>query len=238
GKHFSTGFKKDRIENPDKKQWFSNPHVSLLAGAVPEWFMGNMKMDLFSGGMGRRLIIAYAKSDKVIPFPKTPAGADAAMSRVVEHLKDAFKFSGGFRLNDKAKLWWEPWYRKHKATTSNDPILGQFYATMPMQVLKLALLLKVTERPFLGDIEPDHLEASLMLHEKLHPHIIKLTSGIGRNELAGVGAQLIDFIDRTGGMQTEINVTKYFRRFSTMPEFMEIVNSFIKTGELIITINK
>lgn len=234
GKHFSTGFKKDRIDNPQRKQWFRNPHVSLLCGAVPTWFMGSLKMDLFSGGLGRRMIIVNSTRSKVIPFPTKPPGAEEAMSRVVEHLKKAEKFSGGFELSNDAKKWWEPWYVEHKKNNPTDPILYQFHQTLPMQVLKVGLLLRTTESFEGTTIDGSFLETALTLLTRLHPSIIKLTSGIGRNELAGVGAQLIDFIDRTGGMQTEVNVLKYFRRYARDPEFLEIVNSYIKTGELVV----
>ena len=234
GKRFSTGFKKDRKDNPDRKQWFNNPHVSLLAGAVPSWFMGSLKMDLFSGGLGRRMIIVNSARAKVIPEPTKPHGHEACMSRIIEHLKQAEKFTGGVAMSDAAKKWWDPWYRKHKEKKTIDPILYQFDATKPMQVKKVALLLHMTEYPFKPQISADALQAADELLTTLEPNIIKLTSGIGRNELAGVGAQLIDFIERTGGMQTEVNVLKYFRRYASSPEFLEIVNSYINTGELVV----
>lgn len=234
GKQFSTGFKKDRIENPTRKQWFRNPHVSLIAGAVPEWFMSSLKLDLFSGGLGRRMIIVYANRTKTVDDPKKPAGADAAMSRVIEHLKEADKFSGGYYRTEKAMLWWKEWYHKHREDSPQDPILRQFHQTLAMQVLKIALLIATDSHPFNKEMTDEHLQIALAMIEKTFPNVVKLTSGIGRNELAGVAAQLLDFLERTGGMQTEKNVIKYFRRYAKTPEFMEICNSYIKTGELVL----
>jgi hypothetical protein len=232
GKRFGTGFKKDRIENPDRKQWFRNPHLSLIAGAVPSWFMNSLKMDLFSGGLGRRLIIVNAVRSKVIPFPTKPHGADAALSRVIEHLKKAEKFTGTICLGGDALPWWENWYRQHRKESPTDPIIYQFHQTMSMQVLKIALLLYCTESLEPGHITADHLEAADQLFKNLLPSISRLTSGIGRNELAGVGAQIIDFLERTGGMASEVQIKKFFHRYAKTPEFLELENHYVQTGQM------
>jgi hypothetical protein len=238
GEDFSTGFKKDRQLDPTRRQWFSDPHVSLLAGAVPSFFMDTLKMDLFSRGLGRRMIIVNATRTKCIPNPTFPTGAEAALARAIEHLKKAEKFTGAIRLDPDASKWWDNWYKKHRDNRPIDPILSQFWVTEPMQVLKVALDLNMCEFPFKTEMEVQHLQAAEVLLEKLKPEIVRLTSGIGRNELAGVGSQLLDFIERTGGMQTETNVLKYFRRYASSPEFAEICNSYIKTGELIVSMGK
>jgi hypothetical protein len=234
GKRFSTGFKKDRLENPQANQWFLNPHVSLLAGAVPEWFMDNLKMDMFSGGMGRRMFIIVGKRTKIIPFPNKPHGADAAMSRVVEHLKQLSKFVGRLSLDDKAKKWWEPWYIKYRNNPPTDPILLQFHSTKSMQLMKVALNLRMTEGPPYKEVNVEHFEFAEHLINGLEPTIIKLTAGIGRNEYAGIGAQLIDFVRRTGGMQTEVQVKKMFWRYANDEEFQKIVEHHKNNGELFV----
>lgn len=236
GERFSTGFKKDRMENPAKKQWFDNPHVSLLAGAVPSWFMGSLKLDLFAGGLGRRMIIVNAQRTKICPDPRLPPGADTALLRVIEHLKAASTFQGEMVRTPEAMAWWLTWYEKHKRQDPIDPILNQFHQTKPMQVLKIAMLLRCTELPLGYDIEAHHLAAAVELLTKLEPSILRLTSGIGRNELAGVGAEIIDFIIRMGGMVSEVNLRKHFSRYLRMPEFQEIENHYMTTQELMIAI--
>ena len=234
GKRFGTGFKKERIENPLRKQWFQHPHLSLIAGAVPSWFMNSLKMDLFSGGLGRRMIIVNAIREKVIPFPVKPVGADAALGRVVEHLKKAEQFVGTITLGGSAIPWWENWYRAHRKETPTDPIIYQFHQTKSMQVLKIALLLYCTETLEPGNVTADHLAAANEMFERLLPSIQRLTSGIGRNELAGVGAQIIDMLNRTDGMASEIQIKKMFYRYAKTPEFLEIINHYQSTGSLIV----
>lgn len=234
GKRFGTGFKKDRMENPKRQQWFQNPHLSLIAGAVPSWFMNSLKMDLFSGGLGRRMIIVNAVRDKVIPFPMKPPGADAALLRCIAHLKEAEKFVATITLGSDARKWWEAWYTQHRKESPTDPIVYQFHQTMHMQILKLALLAYCTEKLEPGEVTAEHLEFGKVMFTRLIPAVQRLTAGIGRNELAGVGAALIDMLERTSGMATEIQVRKAFHRYANTREFQDIIEHYKQTGELIV----
>jgi hypothetical protein len=194
-------------------------------------------MDLFSRGLGRRMIIVHATRTKCIPNPKFPEGAEAALLRAIEHLKKAERYTGEIKLDPEAAKWWAEWYIKHRNSRPLDPILSQFWVTEPMQVLKVALCLHMCEFPFKTHMDVGCLTAAEHLLTKLKPEIVRLTSGIGRNELAGVGTQIIDFLERTGGMQTEIKMRKYFHRYLNMPEFTELENHYIATGQIIVAVH-
>jgi hypothetical protein len=238
GKYFSTGFKGQRQIAPERKQWFKNPHVSLIAGAVPTWFMSALKMDLFGGGLGRRLIIVNAKRTKIIPNPCKPVGADLAIARVIAHLKLAHAFYGEITRDAGAQAWWDNWYRNEWVIkVPHDPILGQFHQTKPMQVLKVATLLVCTELPLCKTMTAAHLQFALTLIEKQEEPVRRLTAGIGRNELAGVGAQVIDFIERMGGAIPETELNKNFYRYLRDPEFVELLNHYKNTQQLVHVIN-
>lgn len=233
GKHFSTGFKKDR--EPGNKQWFRNPHVSLIAGAVPTWFMSNLKLDLFSGGLGRRMIIVYSNRTKVVPIPTKPPGHEAAMSRVIEHLQKAYYFNGTLRLATDATKWWVEWYTKNRNNPPEDPILSQFHETKHMQVLKLATLLRLAESFDDLSVGADHLEGAVALLEDLEPSIVKLTSGVGRNELAGVGAEIMSLLDAAGGWMTEkkLQATCYRLVPNGLRGLTELLQHLQKTEQIV-----
>jgi hypothetical protein len=241
GKRFSTGFKGDRKDNPIRKQFFKNPHVSLIAGAVPTWFMSSLKMDLFSGGLGRRLIIVYGQRTKIIPFPTRPPGAKEAFARVKAHLREAATFKGEINRTASANKWWEEWYIAHRKQRNPDPILSQFHETKGMQLLKVATGLHMCNfgqpgfKPDIMNEEPLIIAGKLL--DDLEPNIIKLTSGIGRNELAGVGAEMLEFISRLGGLVSEVMLRKHFYRYLKNPEFMDIQQHYMDIGELFIVQN-
>lgn len=237
GKHFSTGFKKDRRENPGQAQHFPNPHVSFLAGAVPTFFMSNLKVDLFSLGLGRRLIIVNAKKTKCIPIPKKPDGAQEAMDRVIKHLKICYEFKGKVTLDEAAVAWWNKWYVKHFSSASDDPILNQFHQTEHMQVLKLALNLRCCELPLGHTMGVAHLEMAVELLRQLKGPIVELTRGMGTNELAGVAQQVIQFIVDKGGFCREKAIQMNFYKLCKDGQrgYIDMMQHLAKTELIYIT---
>lgn len=225
---FGTGFKNDA--NPNQR--IKHPYFSMLACTVPEWLMNNLRQSLFSGGLGRRLILVHCTKDKEIPNPMKPVGYDDAMKRVVTHLKIVEQHHGCLVKTPDAIKWWKDWYTNPKRKNIEDPILSQFDETEHIMGLKVATLLALAEKPNALTIETEHLEFAFHLLGKLKIGIARLTSGIGRNELAGVGAQVIDHIQRMGGMVPEIQLKKFFNRYLNMPEFKEVLQHFSETGEL------
>lgn len=229
---YSTGFKGQRKMSPDSKQRLDNPYLSVLSCATPRWFMGNLRNDLFEGGLGRRLIIVFDENKKCIPFPRKPEGADEAFTRAVQHLKAAEDVQGRITLDPKANSWWDHFYRSNKKRFIEDPIIAQFATTKPIQLLKVAGLLCLCNQPFTFTLTEDHLSAALGMLNALEPKIQRLTSGIGRNELAGVGAEIMDFIVRMGGAVPVIAVKKMFWRQAQGPEFAQLIAHYEETGEL------
>jgi hypothetical protein len=102
--YFSTGFKSTT------SQKFKNPYVSMLACVQPTWIMSNLKLDLFSGGLGRRLILVYEEKTGLIAEPFIPPGGEAAIQKVLTHLHRAEKLQGEFKMPDPARKWWKKWY--------------------------------------------------------------------------------------------------------------------------------
>jgi len=234
--YFSTGFKGQRKANPEAKQWFENPYVSMIACAVPKWFMSNLKLDLFDGGLGRRLFIVYDEKSKLVDDPKMPEGGDKALQAVIDHLLKlgSESFYGEIKRNAAAMAWWKKWYHDPKRFNREDPILMQFHETKAVQLLKVASLLCLSEDPPNMTMDEGHLEAAKVMIDRLEPNVLKLTSGIGRNEIAGVGAEVLDYIGRMGGMVPEVALKKFFHRYLNTPEFKDLLQHYIETEQLYI----
>lgn len=229
---FATGFKREE----NLPQYIENPYFSLLSCAVPEWFMTTLKMDLFSGGAGRRFILVYDRKTKLHPWPTHPPGATEAFMRVVNHLKCLKEFHGSLTLDAQALVWWEKWYlAKDTWPNREDPIVGQFHETKPDMVLRVASLLCLNETPFQTVIQEDHLRAALLMLDALEPGVIRLTSGIGRNPLAGAGAELLEKLLVCGGMQFEKRFRVQFYRNLRDEQWEEMLKHFTETDQLIRT---
>src|SRR5262249_11325652 len=145
-------------------------------------------------------IIVSSRKTKYVPNPHYPEGHAAIRARMQEHLRLIEKHAGELKKTEEAQIWWDRWYMDTSRINRIDPILSQFHETQHIQVLKVAIMLALSENPVTQVLEQAHLEGAYMLLKKLEPEIIRLTSGIGRNELAGIGAQLLDFLDRMDGM--------------------------------------
>jgi hypothetical protein len=231
---FSTGFKGQRLADPGRKQWFENPAVTMISCAVPKWFMSNLKLDLFDGGLGRRLIIVYAEKKKKDPNPSIPEGGKEAFERAVTHLHAVAQFKGEMVRDAAAMKFWNAWYIDPRREEKEDPILMQFAETEHVMVLRVATLLALSESPITHTIRLEHMERAVHLLNSLKPNIVRLTSGIGRNELAGVGSQILDFLGRMGGATSEINLKKFFHRYLQNREFQDLLQHYIDTEQLVI----
>ncbi len=223
---FSTGFKNTASDS------FTNPLVSILACGTPDWLMSELKINLFSGGLGRRLILVCDESGTPCPDPAPPPDSKIYKAQCIAHLKAVEQLSGEVKRTEAAKAWWHEWYHRHKANKPMDPILGQFHSTKHIMLLKVAILLMLTEQPFTMVIDQPHMEMALWMFDDLVPSIQRLTAGVGRNELAGVGAQVMEFIRGVGGIVTEKALRINFRRYLNSPEFREVLDDFYKTEQL------
>jgi len=234
---FSTGFKTYKKNNPEKKQSFDNPYLCLLACAVPKWFMGELKMDLFDGGLGRRLLLVYADKTRLIDTPVMPPNSEAALKRMETYLLQLKEAKGELVRTPEAMAFWKEWYNTPGRKNTDDPILKQFHETKHIQMLKLSSLLALSENPLTKTIEKRHLQQALIICNKLEKGVLLLTRGIGRNELAGVGARVLDFITRSGGACTKVTLLKMFQREFRLPEFVEQMNHYIQSEQLIVKLD-
>jgi hypothetical protein len=230
---FATGYKTGRLAQPERKQVVPYPYFNLLACAVPKWFMGNLKIDLFDGGLGRRLIIVYSDKTELKEHPSLPPGGEEAKDRAIAHLKLCALEStqGEIKKTPAAILWWKEWYHNKKRFNMEDPIISQFHQTKHIQALKVASLLSMCETPFTYKIEDFHLQAAVSMLDSLEPDIIRLTSGIGRNELAGISVKVLDYLQRVG-MANSKQISNIYWRDVGMQEREQIENHLIENGKI------
>jgi hypothetical protein len=232
--YFSTGFKKDRALG--LKQGVRNPAMSMLGCVQPDWFMSNMKIDLFQRGLGRRMIIVYRDKEKLNPKPSYPSDSQEGWNRVVEHVKRLHKdeIQGQVFLTKEADEWWMDYYMKKDKNRSDDPIIFQFQETRHVILLKLASILSFVHYDFNYKITPIELQVSLALLDSLEPDIRRLTGGIGQNPMAGVQTLMLDLI-RLKGMIRYIEVYRTFHKQCPQGEkdFEAALQSLKKQGEII-----
>jgi hypothetical protein len=210
-KSFGTGFKKDM----EATQRFKNPYFSLLACATPGWFMSNMKVDLYTGGLGRRLIIVsdQIKYEDRKPRPTKPDKNNELFFSIIEHLRAIEQHQGRIEFSKEAVDFWIPWYMANfKGMEERDEIAQQFDSSRPVQVIKVATLLLLDERPFKNVLELHHLQGAIAMFEDLEAGIKSLTKGVGPNITAGIAQQMVQYVIINQGMVQEKRLCAQFYR--------------------------
>jgi hypothetical protein len=225
---FGTGFKND----PNKNQRISFPYLTLLGCTIPEWMMSSLRESLFIGGLGRRLNIVHDRKTKEIENPMLPPDHKECWERMCAHLQILEKHYGCLRRTPEAEEYWSHWFRDPKRKNKTDPILMQFHETSHIQCLKIAIGCALSESPITLTLEARHIEKAAVYLRGLDEDVIRLTSGIGRNELAGVGARVLEFIDEQGGSVPRQIIVKTFTRYFQLREFNEQMDMFMQAGEL------
>jgi hypothetical protein len=225
---FGTGFKNDA----NKNQRIINPYLSLLSCAVPEWMMSSLRMALFTGGLGRRLIVVYCKKAVLVPEPNKPLDYDETMARIVSHLKQVEAAIGFVNWTPAARLFWNTWYMNPNRFDRTDQLLVQFHETKHIQMLKVALNLCLSESPLKLTIDAPHLEFAQFLLDELEGGIKTLTSGIGRNELAAIANQVVEYLERVG-VSDEPKMRALFWRNARDNERVEIEQHLIQQGKIL-----
>lgn len=210
-KRVSAGFKKDRSTNGSNQ--VDNPHLPIIACVQPDWFMTDMKIDLFKTGLGRRMCIVYRDKAKLNHNPQVPPDSVEGWKRVIAHLKkvEHQDVQGAVPLEKDAAKWFEEYYYdEERRKKSDDPLLVQFEKTEHMVLLRVALILSFCEYSFNHKITLGQLLVAHALLDGLKPDIIRLTGGIGNNPMAGVMQQMLMYLQVNNGMARQKVLLKRF----------------------------
>lgn len=226
---FGTGFKNDA----NKNQRIFNPYMSLLGCTIPEWMMSSLRESLFVGGLGRRMVIVHATKDKDIPNPTLPEGYNEIMARLEAHLFKLDKHTAILKRTPEADKFWLEWFSNPNRKNKIDPVLMQFHETQHIQMLKIATLLACSDNPEAEWIEVWHLQKAYLLLKRLEGDVVRLTSGIGRNELAGVGARVLEMIREQGGAMPKTTLLRVFGRYFQLREFQDQMEQYVQAEQLV-----
>lgn len=207
--HFSKGFKKDRDNG--KPQGIDKPCVSLLSCGTPEWLMRELRTHLFVGGLGRRLIVVVDEPSIACHRPHRPGDADLYYKEIVKHLNEAYYAAGEIKETPNAAAWWKDWYYPHKANKPKDPLGSAFHSTEHVMLMKLACLLTMDDFPFPMVLDVHHYVTAKAMLDLLKPNVERLTSGAGRNVIAGFATELTEYVREQGGfmLAKKLEIVKY-----------------------------
>lgn len=168
------------------------PYLNIIAGTTPDWITNYLKDDIISGGFSRRCIFIYA-TGRVDgePRPKINPAMRAAWDRVVARSKAISQLKGQFKWAPDAEKFFDSWYPKRK--TGQDINLTGYYETKDIQLLKVAMLIAISDGDDLT-LRAEHLQRGLELLGLAEFNLSRVFQGIGRNELNQISVKLMDIL--------------------------------------------
>ncbi len=170
--------------------FINGPFVNLIAGTTPDWINTYLKDDIISGGFSRRCLFVYETTRfGSVPLPTITPTMREAWKRVLARGEAIRKLAGPFVMSEEAKKFFVEWYPTRLARP--DPNLLGYYETKDIQMLKIAMLVALSE----GDdlvLERRHMLSSLDLLALVEQNLSRVFQGIGRNELNSATTKVLD----------------------------------------------
>lgn len=174
------------------------PFLNLIACTTQQWITTYLKSDIIGGGFTRRVIfvnepVASSVEDKSLrrPFLVVTPEQRTAKENVLAYANVLKSVKGPFLWDPEAKHAYETWYCTRDIP--NDPDVQGYYKTKPNQVLKVAMLIALSESPKTV-LMKEHFQVALALFEKTEATLTRVFQGIGRNELNAVANKLIEML--------------------------------------------
>lgn len=190
-------YDEDRYEYRTKNQGEDNligPYIVLLGALTTEVSADLQKARIISTGFARRTIFQYGERRWEHPhaIPEDDPQIKSAKAACVAHAKRIQSAKGAFFWSQETQAWWTRWYDIHTRLVPSRPgTVRSWYASKPHQVLKLAMLLSLSEDNELV-INTNHLQGALDYLEVMEADLHKVFGGVGRNELAAVVLKMED----------------------------------------------
>jgi hypothetical protein len=174
------------------------PFVGLIACTTQDWITTYLKSDIIGGGFTRRVIFvnepvgeSVDDKSKRRPFLTVSPEQVKARNNVLTYANVLKSATGVFTWHPDAKATYEHWYLTRDIP--KDPDVQGYFKTKPNQVLKVAMLISLSESPDLV-LRKDHFELSMALFEKTETTLTRVFQGIGRNELNAIANKAYEYI--------------------------------------------
>lgn len=171
------------------------PNLNLLGCTTQDWITTYLKSDIIGGGFTRRVVFVnemMGDDTKRVPRPMdTPESIRAmenckAYGAVLRGVRGEMTWGPGL-LN-----FWDTWYNTR--VIPREPDIRGYHKTKPILVLKVAMLVALSERPD-RVIQIKDMEMALALLEATENHLLKVFQGIGRNELNAVAQKISGILE-------------------------------------------
>lgn len=178
------------------------PCINILTCTTPSWITQYLKADIISGGFSRRLLFVYERDKgKLVAFPRVTDEQLKARQEMIVYAQTLKNVIGPFYWGETQKVY-QDWYESQPK--NQDDILSGYYETKAQQVLRIAMLLSLSENPN-RVLLPHHWESALGMLNLIEENLASVYSGLGRNALSNVSQKVIDLLKTAPEIEVPTN---------------------------------
>lgn len=169
-----------------------NPYLTMLVGTVPDYIADAIPGDIVGSGFTSRIIFVHEEKERLINPRPRPGDLELAKN-LVSDLRHIGMLSGQFRWTDEADKAHETFYRSLYKTVPSDFRMEGYHWRKKIHVLKVAMLLSLSESDSLTLTERDITAAADIL-TSIEPSMTRVFSAVGKydyaSDLERIGSQI------------------------------------------------
>jgi hypothetical protein len=175
----------------------TGPFLNLIACTTPEWITTYLRSDIISGGFSRRTLFVFEteKSNR-IPFPTVTPAMREAWARLFTHAHKLLEVRGAFQWDPEAKAFYSQWYINLEIP-KDENVIG-YYETKHIQMLKIAMLVALSESTTSLILTKRHIEIALDFLKLVETNLARVFQSMGRNLLNITATKVLDLLRRSG----------------------------------------
>lgn len=211
----------------------AGPYLTLCGCTTPDWVTTYLKQDIISGGFSRRcLFVLEHKNEKPIAIPVLTDEQRGSYIEALNHVKALCGEAGEFHFDKEGRQYYCDWYDWQFYNLPQDVNVQGYYTTKHIHLLKVAMLMALSEDIRCRTLTKPTLEAAQKLLEMTERNLESVYSGVGRNELNNVSHKLVEMLKANNTVMSEKQVRSLLWRDAQTTDIEQVLNYLLDQGKI------
>lgn len=210
----------------------NNICITMLAASNEIHFRDAVPKNAVGGGFIARTALVVADKVGKVNSLVNPPTQDFPLADLVSYLKDVAKLQGNFTWSDRGKKLYDRWYQDFMAMSSGRNDSTGTLNRIHDQVLKVAMLISVSNKLDLV-LEENDIQEALDVCVNCVVGVKKVTMGVGKSTMAPQTATVLDFLlKQTDNKATRQKILQKFWGELDSYDLDRIAESLMQAGAL------
>lgn len=216
-----------------------NPWINIIACTTPAWIAGNFPEYMIGGGFTSRCVFVYAEAKRqeiAYPDESVPESFFEKQADLIHDLELISMLIGEMSLSPSAREWGKWWYNEHWKSPPQGLDTNQFggyLARKQTLIHKLSMVICASQRDNLT-ISQEDIETAAGMISALEPDMPKVFAKIGQNDITRGTADIIETLNKKGGM-SKTDMFKIMFRTLSYNDFEASLSGAINAGLVVQT---